>query len=114
MRHINPLATTVREGNGTPLQYSCLENPWTEEPGRLQSMGSLRQCDPDEIFLLLRGINCDSLPHVIPLGAFFGTTSSSYVIIQEPLISKAHLPESKTWGKGLAFRVFFSPFREHD
>ena len=32
----------VGEGNGTPLQYSCLENPWTEEPGRLQSMGSLR------------------------------------------------------------------------
>ena len=32
----------VREGDGTPLQYSCLENPWTEEPGRLQSMGSLR------------------------------------------------------------------------
>ena len=30
------------EGNGTPLQYSCLENPWMEEPGRLQSMGSLR------------------------------------------------------------------------
>ena len=24
---------------GTPLQYSCLENPWTEEPGGLQSMG---------------------------------------------------------------------------
>jgi len=32
----------IGEGNGTPLQYSCLENPWTEEPGRLQSMGSLR------------------------------------------------------------------------
>ena len=30
------------EGNGTPLQYSCLENPCTEEPGGLQSMGSLR------------------------------------------------------------------------
>ena len=29
------------EGNGTLLQYSCLENPWTEEPGRLQSMGLL-------------------------------------------------------------------------
>ena len=28
--------------NGTPLQYSCLENPWMEEPGGLQSMGSLR------------------------------------------------------------------------
>ena len=30
------------EGNGTPLQYSCLENPTAEEPGRLQSMGLLR------------------------------------------------------------------------
>ena len=33
---------THGEGNGTPLRYSCLENPWSEEPGRLQSMGSLR------------------------------------------------------------------------
>ena len=30
------------EGNGTPLQYSCLDNPWMEEPGRLQSTGPLR------------------------------------------------------------------------
>ena len=28
------------EGNGSPLQYSCLENPMDPEPGRLQSMGS--------------------------------------------------------------------------
>ena len=27
------------EGNGNSLQYSCLENPWMEERGRLQSMG---------------------------------------------------------------------------
>ena len=27
------------EGNGNPLQYSCLEIPWTEEPGGLQSTG---------------------------------------------------------------------------
>ena len=27
------------EGNGNPLQYSCLENLWTEEPVGLQSMG---------------------------------------------------------------------------
>ena len=32
----------AREGNGTPLQYSCLEIPWMEEPGTLQSVGSLR------------------------------------------------------------------------
>ena len=28
------------EGNGNPLQYSCLGNPWREEPGELQSLGS--------------------------------------------------------------------------
>ena len=27
-----------RGGNGNPLQYSCLEYPWTEEPGGLQSI----------------------------------------------------------------------------
>ena len=27
-------------GHGNPLQYSCLKNPWTEEPARLQSIGS--------------------------------------------------------------------------
>ena len=26
-------------GHGKPLQYSCLGNPMTEEPGRLQSIG---------------------------------------------------------------------------
>ena len=29
-------------GNGNPLQYSCLEIPWTEEPSGVQSMGSQR------------------------------------------------------------------------
>ena len=28
------------EGNGYLLQYTCLENTWTEEPGGLQSIGS--------------------------------------------------------------------------
>ena len=31
-----------RGRNGTPLPYSCQKNPWTEEPGGLQSMGSQR------------------------------------------------------------------------
>ena len=30
------------EGNGNPLQCSCWEIPWTEKPGRLQSMRSQR------------------------------------------------------------------------
>ena len=28
------------EGNGNPFQFYCLEIPWTEGPGVLQSMGS--------------------------------------------------------------------------
>ena len=39
---LSTLSFVVGEGNGTPLQYSCLEIPWTEEPDRLQSMGSQR------------------------------------------------------------------------
>ena len=31
-----------REGNGTPLQCSCLENPMDGGPGGLPSMGSHR------------------------------------------------------------------------
>ena len=27
-------------GHGNPFQYSCLENPWTEKPCGIQSMGS--------------------------------------------------------------------------
>ena len=37
-----PLLHNTGEGNGNPLQYSCLENPWTEEPGGIQSIGSQR------------------------------------------------------------------------
>ena len=41
----NPLCNfsiRIGEGNGTPLQYFCLEIPWTGEPGGLPSMGSHR------------------------------------------------------------------------
>ena len=36
------LGRSPGEANGNPLQYSYLENPWTEEPGGLQSTGSQR------------------------------------------------------------------------
>jgi len=43
LKHLlKPFLIFPREGNGTPLQYSSWKIPWTEEPGRLQSMGSLR------------------------------------------------------------------------
>ena len=40
--HLDICKHTCGEGNGTPLQYFAWKIPWTEEPGRLQSMGSLR------------------------------------------------------------------------
>ena len=42
-RNINNLRYADNgEGNGNTLQYSCLENPMAEKPGRLQSMESQR------------------------------------------------------------------------
>ena len=37
---ISRLGRSPGEGNGNPLQYSCLEIPMAEDPGGLQSMGS--------------------------------------------------------------------------
>ena len=34
--------------SGSPLQYSCLRNTWTEEPGGLQSIGSQEESDVTE------------------------------------------------------------------
>ena len=36
------LGKYLREGNGNPLQYSCLENFHRQKPGGLQSTGSQR------------------------------------------------------------------------
>ena len=36
------LGRSPGEGHDNLLQYSCLENPWTEEPGGLQTMGLQR------------------------------------------------------------------------
>ena len=39
--HLTVAICPLGEVNGTPLQYSCWRIPWMEEPGGLQSMGSL-------------------------------------------------------------------------
>ena len=36
------------EGNDNALQYSCLENPWTEEPGSLHSPWGRKESDTTE------------------------------------------------------------------
>ena len=40
--HFHFSVSCVGEGNGNPLQCSCLENPGRGEPGGLPSMGSHR------------------------------------------------------------------------
>ena len=44
--HFDFSLSLIREGNGSPLQYSCLENPrdggWWGGPGGLPSVGSHR------------------------------------------------------------------------
>ena len=41
---LNPgLGRYPGEENGYSLQYCCLQNSWTEEPGRLRSMGLQRE-----------------------------------------------------------------------
>ena len=47
------LGRSPGEGNGNPLQYSCLEIPWTEEPGKLQYMGLQSQIQLSDYFLSL-------------------------------------------------------------
>ena len=42
LQELEKLWEQIGEGDGTLLQYSCLESPWMEEPGRLQSMRSGR------------------------------------------------------------------------
>ena len=40
--HFHFSLSCIGEGNGNPLQCSCLENPMDGEPGGLLSMGSHR------------------------------------------------------------------------
>ena len=40
--HFHFSLSCIGEGNGNPLQCSCLEDPGTGEPGGLPSMGSHR------------------------------------------------------------------------
>ena len=45
------------EGNGNPLQYSCLENPMDSGPSRLPSTGS-QESDMTERLSTYRGTEC--------------------------------------------------------
>ena len=48
LRSIPGLGRSSREGNGNPLQYSCLENSTEREPGRLQLIHTVAQQKPTQ------------------------------------------------------------------
>ena len=41
------------EGKDNPFHFSCLENPWTEEPGRLWLMGSQRADTAEHVYIFI-------------------------------------------------------------
>ena len=43
------LGRSPGEGHGNPLQYSCLENPWTKEPGSIGPYSSEGHTELDTI-----------------------------------------------------------------
>ena len=82
------LGRSLAEGHGTPLQYSCLENPMDREAWRLRSMGLQRvrhdwawthglliQCIifwvQDNFFFLFLLFSLTTLPHKISLETTF-------------------------------------------
>ena len=66
MGSIPGLGRSSGEGNGNPLQYSCLENPMDKEPGRLQLMG-LQELDTTEQLSMARHLGDRNLgPAVRP------------------------------------------------
>ena len=58
-------------GNGNPLQCSCLDTPWTEEPGGLQSIGSKRVAE--RLMLSLGNTKLTSVLPIIPALFVFRT-----------------------------------------
>ena len=60
-------------GNGNSLQYSCLENPWAEESGRLQSIGlqshttEVTQHARRHIYCILHTVSLQSCLLFVPL-----------------------------------------------
>ena len=59
------------ELNGSPLQYSCLRVPWTEEPGGLLSLGVQNQTQLTNTFTFHFLVTCtlittlESFPKVL-------------------------------------------------
>ena len=59
---------TPGERNGNPLQYSRLENPWTEKADRLQSTGSQSRTRLSDFTFTLVDRAAGTRPHCVARG----------------------------------------------
>ena len=84
------LPSFIREGNGNPLQYSCLENPrdggawWADVSGVAQSQTQLKQLSSSSIIyliLLMRKLRPRPNPRSKNKGMVETKTSSSAMIL---------------------------------
>jgi len=68
-------------GNGSSFQYSSLKNPWTEEPGELQSIGSQNETGVNHTFMHVYGfVTCYPLrPSPVIHGHAFFLFNTYYV-----------------------------------
>ena len=84
---------SMGEGNDNPLQYSCLENPRTEEPGGLSSMGTTQghegppgaRLSPQDAVVLEGGVDLTSA---------LNTTLSGYIQVDQKEPSPCDIEEA--------------------
>ena len=90
-------------GEHNPLQYSCLENPWTEEPGGLSSIG-LQRAGHDWRDLAAHEANIWLLQHVF--GFPCGSAGKESTCSTGDLGSIPRLGRSPGEGKGYPLQYF--------
>ena len=86
-------------GNGNPLQYSCPENPWTEELGQLQSIA-------------LQRVGHDWATDHVCHEYYFSFNSFNYLKMWKPFL--AHVLYSNRWYAGFGSQAWFADSRFKD
>jgi len=133
------LGKSPEEGNGNSLQYFCWEIPWTEEPGRLLSMGWQRAGHDFNSVQSFSRVWFFATPWIAACQASLSITNSrsspkltciesampsSHLILCRPLLLLPPIPPSirvfsnqstlhMRWPKYWSFSFSISPSKEH-
>ena len=119
------------EGNSNPLQYSCLESPWREEPGGLQSQfSSVQSLSCVQLFAtpwitaLQASLSTTNSRSLLKLTSIESVMPSSHLILCRPLLLLSPIPPSISvfsnkstlhmrWPNYWSFSFSTSPSNEH-